>query len=210
MAEWDSYFQNSSKNPDKVFEILRHVPNVAGSEAVLDNEHNAVFDESSLKRTGEHESTDGSQNKHRKHSSDKTQLKEHDSSSSQAAVNKTDSEKETAVELPNSLIADHKTNDQASMKEVFPQFGGVGEIKDFLKGHSMETVQGHTCYVTSCPKLGKMVMKKKHKSEGERLFINITSGTVFMPPTLKKLIRHIGSGLYVHLSICQERCMLGF
>lgn len=55
-------------------------------------------------------------------------------------------------------------------------FDGTNGIEKFLKDSGMQTTQGHTCYVSACPKLGKMLMKKQQKPEGERLFINTTSG----------------------------------
>ena len=106
---------------------------------------------------------------------DKIQLKKPNKLSSKTDVRP---EKEKDDKTDN-LSKSEKTGDQQIMKEVAAQYcGETGEIKTFLKDHNMETVQGHTCYVTSCPKLGKLAMKKKIKSEGERLFINSTSGKV--------------------------------
>ena len=56
------------------------------------------------------------------------------------------------------------------------QFDSDKQIKEFLNENDMVLKQGHTCFTTSCPKLGKWQMKRQQKEEGERLFINCTSG----------------------------------
>ena len=125
-------------------------------------------DESFIEESSEIGTTEISQIK-----GDKIQPRKPNKLSSQTDL-RTEKEKDDKTD---NLSKPQKTGDQQIMKEVAAQYcGEIGEIKTFLKDHDMETVQGHTCYVTSCPKLGKLAMKKKVKSEGERLFINSTSG----------------------------------
>lgn len=80
---------------------------------------------------------------------------------------------------------------KAAVRE-FTVFDGTNGIEKFLKASGMQITQGHTCYVSVCPKLGKVLMKKQQKPEGERLFINTTSGH-FLCEHCKK------SGSWTHL-----------
>ena len=148
--------------------LLGEINEVGSSENTYGKGKEEENDESLIEESSEIRTTEISQIR-----GDKIQPKKTNKLSSQTDVRP---EKEKDDKTDN-LSKPQNTGDQQIMKEVAAQYcGEIGEIKTFLKDHNMETVQGHTCYVTSCPKLGKLAMKKKVKSEGERLFINSTSG----------------------------------
>ena len=73
-------------------------------------------------------------------------------------------------------VAIVKSSDKGALSGEPAHFDSDKQIKEFLKEKEMVMTQGHTCFITSCPKLGKVLMKKQQKIEGERLFINSTSG----------------------------------
>ena len=150
---------------------LGEINEVGSSENTYGKGEEKGNDESFIEESSEIRTAEISQIK-----GDKIPPKKPNKLSSQTDVDNVRSEKGKDDKADN-LSNSQKTGDQQIMKEVAAQYcGEIDEIKTFLKDHNMETVQGHTCYVTSCPKLGKLAMKKKVKSEGERLFINSTSG----------------------------------
>ena len=150
--------------------LLCEINEVGSSENTYGKGEQNENDESFIEESSEIGTPEISQIK-----GDKIQQKKPNKLSSQTDIRP---EKEKDDKTDN-LSNTQKTGDQQIMKEVAAQYcGEINEIKKFLKDHNMETVQGHTCYVTSCPKLGKLAMKKKVKSEGERLFINSTSGKI--------------------------------
>ena len=151
--------------------LFGEINEVGSSENTYGKREEKANDESFIEEISEIRTAEISQIK-----GDKIPPKKPNKLSSQTDVDNVRSEKGKDDKTDN-LSNSQKTGDQQIMKEVAAQYcGEIGEIKKFLKDHNMETVQGHTCFVTSCPKLGKLAMKKKVKSEGERLFINSTSG----------------------------------
>ena len=100
-----------------------------------------------------------------------TQKNEHDNATSgEGDIKET---KETVVVQKDAVEGSVKG--KTAVRE-FNLFDGTNGIEKFLKASGMQITQGHTCYVSVCPKLGKVLMKKQQKPEGERLFINTTSG----------------------------------
>ena len=82
------------------------------------------------------------------------------------------------TELMGKKVADIKSSIKSTVIEEQLQYDNEKQIKEFLTENDIVLKQGHTCFTTSCPKLGKILMNRLEKKEGERLFINSTSGEI--------------------------------
>ena len=76
-----------------------------------------------------------------------------------------------SVPSTQSVGPDHRAYSKQALPEMEPV--DAGKIKEFLTESEMVHKQGHTCLITTCPRLTKRRMKL---DDVDKLYINMTTG----------------------------------